>query len=178
MVGDGVVIGVSGHRDLADPSLVSSQVDAAIDRVLAGASEIDDDSGLVSLTCVSSLAEGADRLVALRVLDRPGGRLIVVLPLEAADYATDFGTAESVQEFNDLLAAADEVVVVPADPSDSSREAAYERAGRAMLERSDVLFALWDGQPARGRGGTAHMVDEALERGLVVDVITVERAPR
>jgi hypothetical protein len=156
---------------------VSSLVDAALDRVLAGVSEIEDESGFVPLTCVSSLAEGADRLVAQRVLERPGAGLIVVLPLPAEDYATDFGSPESLQEFNDLLTAADEVVVAPSDPADPSREAAYERAGLAMLDRSDVLLALWDGQPARGRGGTAHIVEEAHERGLVVDVITVERAP-
>ena len=37
----------------------------------------------------------------------------------------------------------------------SSRDEAYERAGRHVVDRADVLIALWDGQPPRGRGGTA-----------------------
>ncbi|MEY2438480.1 MAG: hypothetical protein QOF97_3316, partial [Acidimicrobiaceae bacterium] len=55
------------------------------------------------------------------------------------------------------------------------REAAYERAGRAVVETSDVLVALWDGGASRGRGGTAEMVAYARERGVPVEVVPVRR---
>jgi hypothetical protein len=45
-----------------------------------------------------------------------------------------------------------------------------------MLQASDVLLALWDGQAARGRGGTAQVVAEARELGLPVEVVNVVRA--
>jgi len=164
-----VWVGVTGHRDLARPDDVAAAVDAVLDE-LAG----EDGRPLVA---VSALAEGADRIVAHRVLARPGGRLIALLPLAPVDYVADFADVASVQEFTDLLAAADEYEVINGSPSDDwTREAAYERAGHAMLDRSDVLLALWDGEPGRGRGGTAEMVFEAGLIGRRCEVIAVERA--
>ena len=161
-------MGVTGHRALADPARVEREVDAVLDRLVGG-------SG-AALVVVSSLAEGADRLVARRVLARPGGRLVALLPLEPVDYIADFADVASVQEFTDLLAAADEEEVILGAPSDDwSREAAYERAGHAVLDRCDVLLALWDGEPGRGRGGTADLVFEAGLIGHPIEVITVAR---
>ncbi|MGN6693991.1 MAG: hypothetical protein ACTHN0_07425 [Aquihabitans sp.] len=163
-----VWVGVTGHRDLARPDDVAAAVDAVLDALAA--------DGQV-LVAVSGLAEGADRIVAQRVLARPGGRLVALLPLDPADYVADFADVASVQEFTDLLAAADEYEVIRGAPSDDwTREAAYERAGHAMLDRSDVLLALWDGEPGRGRGGTAEMVFEAGLIGRRCEVIAVERA--
>ena len=160
-------MGVTGHRDLARPDDVAAEVDAVLDRLVGGTYQ--------KVVAVSGLAEGADRLVARRVLAR-GGRLVALLPLEPADYIADFADAESVREFGDLLGAADEHEVITGAPSDDwTREAAYERAGHAMLDRCDVLLALWDGEKGRGRGGTAEMVFEAGLIGRRCEVITVER---
>lgn len=167
---DDLRVGVSGHRRLADPAAVAVAVDRVLDRLHEGRDRGPD------VVAVSSLAEGADRIVATRVLAR-GGRLEAVLPLPAEDYATDFADAGSRAEFAALLAVADPTTVVPADPADPSREAAYARAGTAVLEACDVLLALWDGAPARGRGGTAEVVAEARSTGRRVEVVTVERAP-
>ncbi|WP_421120652.1 hypothetical protein ACE2AJ_04905 [Aquihabitans daechungensis] len=162
-------VGVTGHRALADRDQVIADVDAALDRLLDGSAR--------PLVAVSSLAEGADRIVAQRILARPGSRLIALLPLRPVDYILDFADAASVQEFTDLVAVADEREVIEGAPSDDwTREAAYERAGHAMLDRCDVLLALWDGKPGKGRGGTADMVFEAGLIGKPVEVITVERA--
>jgi hypothetical protein len=161
-------VGVTGHRALADPARVEGEVDAVLDRLVGG-------SG-AALVAVSSLAEGADRLVARRVLARPGGRLVALLPLDPVDYIADFADVASVQEFTDLLAAADEEEVIRGAPSDDwSREAAYERAGHAVLDRCDVLLALWDGAPGRGRGGTADLVFEAGLIAHPIEIITVAR---
>ena len=162
-------MGVTGHRDLARPDVAAAEVDVVLDHLVG-------DSGRV-LVVVSGLAEGADRLVAQQVLARQGSRLIALLPMDPIDYVSDFADAGSVKEFTDLLHAADEVEVIRGAPSDDwTREAAYERAGHAMLDRSDVLIALWDGQPSKGRGGTAEMVFEANLIGRPVEVITVERS--
>ena len=162
-------MGVSGHRLLADPAQVATDVDAVLDDLATA-------HPAASFVAVSSLAEGADRIVAERILARPDGALEVFLPLPGDDYAIDFDGAASRQMFNDLLVAADRVTVIPHDPADASREAAYARAGTAVVEASDVLLALWDGLGARGRGGTAEVVAEARDLGIDVRVITVERA--
>lgn len=161
-----VRVGVTGHRALAEPVAAAARVDEVLDRLTTDGAD---------LVCVSSLAEGADRLVAERVLARPAGRLVVVLPREPLDYADDFQTDGSRQRFDELCAAADEVTVLPPDPADQSREAAYARAGSAVVRGCDALIALWDGQGSRGRGGTAEVVAEAEQLGVDVHVVPVER---
>ena len=45
---------------------------------------------------------------------------------------------------------------------------AYAAVGAAVLEHSDLLLAIWDGEEARGRGGTAEVVQAAAYRMPVV----------
>jgi hypothetical protein len=47
-----------------------------------------------------------------------------------------------------------------------------------MLDHADRLFAVWDGKPARGYGGTADVVTEARNRGMPVRVIWPDGAQR
>jgi hypothetical protein len=51
-------------------------------------------------------------------------------------------------------------------------------ASNAILDRADRLFAVWDGQAARGYGGTADVVGEARKRGVPVTIIWPEGARR
>jgi len=153
-----VAVGVSGHRSLAEIDKVRAGIDAALAR-------IESSFGPTRLTIVSALAEGADRLVVERALLRRGVRLVVVLPLPPRDYVRDFKTVASRAQFQALLHRADEVLKAPRAPS---RQAAYAAAGRAVLDRCDVLLAVWDGRAARGEGGTGQMVVEARARGLAI----------
>ncbi|MCU1689306.1 MAG: hypothetical protein JWN20_1234 [Jatrophihabitantaceae bacterium] len=164
-----VRIGVTGHRLLADLAAVRASVDAVLDRLLLSAAP----AAAVPAMVISPLAEGADRLVARAVLDRPGGALEVLLPLRVSDYLTDFATPASRAEFRELLAAARSVAVVPGD--EPSRAAAYERVGRAVVDGCDVLIALWDGEPGAGRGGTAEIVHYARANGVPVEIVAVRR---
>jgi hypothetical protein len=157
-------LGVVGHRRYDDPEGALVAIDAVIERVLTGEAP----------TVVSSLAEGADRVVAHRVMARAGARLEAVLPLPAPDYRRDFATAASCAEFDELLGRAVEVQVVRA-PASATREQCYELAAHAVVEGCDVLLAVWDGQPGRGRGGTAESVRYALDRDVPVEMIMVSR---
>jgi hypothetical protein len=158
--GGWVRLGVTGHRTFADRDAVTALVDQVLDRI-GGHGEV-----------VSSLAEGADRLVAQRAHDRLGWALDVVLPLDPVDYAADFADIESRTEFADLLVAADHVEEVPPEPT---RPLAYRAAGLRMLERCDAIIAIWDGEGARGAGGTAEIVGQARDLGYPVAWIRVER---
>jgi hypothetical protein len=148
---------------LADVEAVAASVDAVLDRWRGAVLEVR-----------SLLAEGADRLVTEQAMLRPGNRFVAVLPLEPRDYLADFEDPASATAFCQLLSAAASIEVSPPGP-DPSREAAYERAGRAVVDTSDVLMALWDGGASRGRGGTAEMVAYARERGVPVEVVPVRR---
>ncbi len=156
-------VGVTGHRRLADAGVVADAVERELDA-------LDSERGI---ELWSALAEGADRLVAERVLSRSGASLVVVLPLVADDYSSDF--PDTIDEFDLLLGQAARIVVCGPD-AEGTRESAYERAGLMIVESCEVLIALWDGGPSGGRGGTAEIVDAARRAGLVTIVIPVERA--
>lgn len=165
MVADKVVrIGVTGHRTFGAVEDAAANVEAVLDR-WAGAA-------VAVLEVRSSLAEGADRLVAERVLKRPGGRLIALLPLEPSEYVADFADPASRAAFHRLLDAAAAVEITELA---ASREAAYEAAGRAVVDASDVLIALWDGGASQGRGGTTEIVGYARATGVPVEVVSVRR---
>jgi len=115
------------------------------------------------LTAVSALAEGADRLVVREILAHPGARLVVILPLAREDYMSDFESEESKAEFIELIERAREVIELGALPT---RDYAYEAAGEQVVDRADVMVAIWDGKEAQGQGGTGTVVARARQRRL------------
>lgn len=149
-------IGVSGHRFLAD----IDRITAGVDRALFCISSSFDGP----YTVVSALAEGADRLVVRRALACwPEMVLIALLPLEQEQYVETFRTLASRRVFKALVARADEVITAP----ESRRKPdAFKQAGRALLDLSDVLIAVWDGSVALGAGGTGEIVAAARSQGL------------
>jgi len=160
-----LTVGVTGHRHLLDVADVADRVASVMRTISARAAN--------GWQIVSALAEGADRVVARAALAE-GAILDAVLPLEADDYAADFTAPDSRRDFRDLLDRAVSVSVTGGWP-EGSRERAYANAGEAMLLRSDVLIALWDGEPARGLGGAAEVVTAALAGGVETIVVPVRR---
>lgn len=151
-------IGVTGHRILEEVDKIEAGVKEALRR-------IEEAFPGKPLTVLSALAEGADRIVARLVLERPGARLIAPLPLAKSDYLADFKSPESRAEFLSLLDRAEQVIEMD---SAATRDQAYENVGHYVVQHSDVLIAVWDGRNAQGRGGTGAIVDRARERGLAI----------
>jgi hypothetical protein len=120
------------------------------------------------IVAYSALAEGADRIVAEAVLGTESGRLEVFLPSPIDKYLRTFTNVESKEQFNTLLGRATSVTKTP---TRTSQEESYELAGRMVVDRSDVLLALWDGKPSGGPGGTAEIVAYALHKRVPVVVI-------
>lgn len=151
-------IGVTGHRVLAELEKINAGVEAALRR-------IEQRFPGEAMTVISALAEGADRIVAHHLLDRPGSGLIVPLPMATSDYLDDFKSASSRAEFLTLLQRAHQVEEMS---SAATREQAYDAAGEYVLNNSDVLIAIWDGRNSQGQGGTGDVVARARERGLPI----------
>lgn len=155
-------IAITGHRGLPDST--ERLIDSAIRAELA---RYDGDD----LTGLSALADGADQIFAQAVLDQ-GGRLEVIVP--AARYRD--GLPESAHATYDaLLERAVDVHRLDRIESDSE---AHMEASQAMLTMADRLFAVWDGKPARGYGGTADVVKVAEDQGTPVTVIWPDGAMR
>ena len=91
-----IVLGVVGHRILAEPAKIRAGVQQGLRR-------IEETFPGRALSILSALAEGADRLVAKEALARADAVLVAVLPLRQADYVTDFESAESRAEFLKLI---------------------------------------------------------------------------
>jgi hypothetical protein len=115
----------------------------------------------IVLTVLSSLAEGADRLLAEKILKIPHSRLKAVLPLECEDYRRDFKQPGSWGEFRRLLDKAEDIKIMPWVPG---RNEAYRQAGRYIVDHCDILIALWNGKKSRGIGGTGDIVQYARAR--------------
>ncbi|MEV0288693.1 MULTISPECIES: hypothetical protein [unclassified Kribbella] len=148
-------LAVSGHRGL------SEEVKAWTAAELRHAIE---SKGVTELVGISCLADGADALFAQTVLDL-GGRLIAVIP--ATTYRDGLPVSHH-QTYDTLLSKASEAVALDREVSDAD---AHMDASLRMLDRADELIAIWDGQPARGPGGTADVVQAARDRDLPVTVI-------
>lgn len=114
---------------------------------------------------VSPLADGADQIGAEIALEL-GFSLQVVLPFERADYRRDFNDGSAAERFDSLIGRADNVLELPG--SRDHEPEAYMMAGRATVAHCDVLIAVWDGLAARGRGGTADVIQLAIRRGTPV----------
>ncbi|MFD8365732.1 hypothetical protein [Streptomyces hygroscopicus] len=157
-------IAVTGHMDITNASV--PLVRGELDKIVAAY----EPSSLVGVSCI---AKGSDSLFADAVL-AAGGRLAVVIPSE--DYRQAKVKPEHADTFDRLVAAADEVLVMP---HATANRQAYEAANAVLLERADRLVAVWDGRPPTGKGGgTADVVHQAREAGIPVDVVWPDGASR
>jgi hypothetical protein len=170
----GYSVGIVGHRRnrIEDAARVRGRIAEILRAVDAAVGEAAVSgfypAGRVPLRLISALAEGADRLAALTALEL-GLELDVVLPFAAGEYRKDFADAASGDEFDGLLGQAHRVLVL--DGKGDERNRAYEAAGVTLLDNADLLIAVWDGGPGRGRGGTREVIEEATRRTIPVVVI-------
>lgn len=95
--------------------------------------------------------------------------------LPAADHQERKGEPDNAAEFDELIGKATEVRTTPF--AESNRDA-HLSAGEHVLDSADVVFAVWDGQPGGGRGGTGNVVRAARDRGLPVTVVRPSGAER
>src|ERR1700722_6984491 len=129
-------IGITGHQRLPDPT-AWQWVEEALAREL--------DRAIPPLLIVTSLAVGADQLLA-RLGEARGAMVHAVLPFP--DIERTFA-AKDLPEYRKLLSHATvEILNTPGTDED-----AYLAAGRRVAEMSDVMIAVWDGRPAKGKGG-------------------------
>jgi hypothetical protein len=117
------------------------------------------------------LASGADQIAA--ICARSSGYFVrALLPFEPSEYRKDFADGHELDTFEQALAAADEIVALPGQRSDA--EGAYLLVGTTLVETADVLIAIWDGEPGRGPGGTANVVELALRNSTPVIHLHIE----
>ena len=168
-------IGVTGHRKemLAPSSLLT--LHERLRTVLATLAEKASEAHAANrqffspdpprLLFVSPLADGADQMAAEVALEL-GFELHAVLPFGRDNYRASMADDPSRERFDALLSRATCTLELPGG-SDQDLDA-YVMAGRATIAHSDLIIAVWDGLPPRGRGGTGEVVHLAHERGTPI----------
>lgn len=139
-------IGITGHQER--PGINWDWVQDTVREELSRLSP-----PLVGLT---SLAVGADQVFAKTVLEL-GGSIIAVIP---RDHYEQYFKDAGLDNYRELLCRATHVSL----HADDEQEA-FLKAGLYVADHSDLLIAIWDGQPSQGKGGTGDVVQHAVSAG-------------
>ncbi|MGL4399912.1 MAG: hypothetical protein ACRCXD_08585 [Luteolibacter sp.] len=153
------ILGFAGHRSLPDPAAVAQSIRHAVDHFR---SQIDGE-----LIGRSSAASGAD-LLFLEACRDLGLAYSVVLPFSEERFREDFEEDAEWTRAKSLIAAAASVEIAPGH---TDAPEAYHLAAREIIDVSDAMIFVWDGQPGRGLGGTAESVEDARERKIPYQII-------
>jgi hypothetical protein len=145
------VVGFSGHRQLTNVPGVTAALREALESLRQ--------NGPGEWIALSSAAAGADLLFIHSARNLNMG-WEASLPLPMIDFERDFAP----QEWREVKALIDQAEHLEITMESGSREDAYLAGGLDIVNRCDVLFVVWDGQPARGKGGTADVVAYARAR--------------
>ena len=175
-------VGVVGHRPnrlkQADGPLLDQRVQEILQTVQAAVVEHHGvpanaerySASPPQLRALSPLAEGVDRIFASAALDA-GYTLTAVLPFPREEYQLDFAPDKALvpgalDGFRNLISKAETVFELDGTRGDESY--AYQIAGEVVLNQSDLLIVVWDGERKNLRGGTEAILDAALGRGVPV----------
>jgi hypothetical protein len=156
------VLGFAGHRKVADPERLREIIDAEIAAHLRTFGK--------NAVCYSSAAAGAD-LVFLESAASLGCPFWVILPFPAGRFAKDFDSPTEWERALALMGQAAWCGVLDPAPDEAPAENAYQFAARRMLQLSGRMLFFWDGEPARGPGGTAETVEDARREKIPSRVI-------
>lgn len=161
-----LIVGISGHRDLREQDM-----EILSDRVVQIFRDLRERYPHTPLLIMSSLAEGADRIVAHAALDE-GHELICPLPMARELYELDFSSEASRAEFHELLDRANYWFELPIfgsyEPHEImqhglARDHQYAQCGAYLALRSQILIALWNGEHNKLIGGTSQVVRFKLQ---------------
>lgn len=167
-----IIIGTTGHRVLDNDDRLHRSIMTSVKKIL----EMNEGG---TVTVLSPLAEGADRLLYESIKEmHPETGLHAIIPMDVCDYLKDFGTDASKEQFLEMLEDSISIDVVLAGSqtkkteryegssriSQMIRNASYDACGKLMVDICDILIAIWDGEEARGKGGTGDVVQYARNR--------------
>jgi hypothetical protein len=167
-------VGIAGHRPDRLRHADEARLADRLRTVLRAARDAAHERS-ATVRAISPLAEGADRLFADLAIDL-GYELWCPMPFAAADYETDFmppraqeaGSRLRFEAILDRARARTRLETQELNGTRADEGHAYADAGRAVVDGSDLLVAVWDGEPAAGPGGTNDTLDAAIDAGVPV----------
>lgn len=146
-------IGASGHRDIGSEQDRQFAAQSVQELLTSYSREYQD------LVLYAPLATGADQLFVQTALD-------LHIPVEAVipseHYEDHYASEQEREGYRQLLR---QCRAIHQQPFPSPNDDAYLAAGQWIVAHSDIIFLIWNGQPARGRGGTADIASYAWRSG-------------
>jgi uncharacterized phage-like protein YoqJ len=172
------IIGISGHRD---PK--KKQIHRLLNKIteILNAKVVENPKKEVVI--LTPLADGADRLVA-RCAAKLGLKYEVILPMARELYEMDFGL-ESLEEFNEYCANASNISTLPLCDEIKShdeikeynpkRDLQYQAVGKYIVDNSDFMIFMWDGEKNDLVGGTYDIYSYKRKKDKKFATIKTER---
>lgn len=142
-----VNIGITGHLSLQNPDLIGMSIRQIL-KTLANKYPNK------QLSFYSPASPGAD-LLAAGIANELSIPLFIILPFNQDEYLQTF-TIEDKTLFLQLLKKAEGIIQL----SEEKQEDVYQMLGEYLVEKMDILIAIWNGQEARGPGGTGDVVQD------------------
>lgn len=158
------ILGFAGHRRLVDPVATAQSI-----RMAVGNFKSQVDGEVIGR---SSAASGAD-LLFLEACRDAGMAYSVILPFPEERFRQDFESDADWARAKSLIDAAECVEIAPGH---EGAPEAYHLAAREILDVSDAMLFVWDGEPGRGLGGTQESVQDTRERGVPCQIIDSKTA--
>ncbi|HEX8396780.1 MAG TPA: hypothetical protein VF644_05105 [Pyrinomonadaceae bacterium] len=145
-------VGITGHQNIGS----TSEIKWVENSLIKAIREYKVSEGF---TC---LAVGADQLFA-EILLKESIPCVAIIP--SHNYEKTFENENDYKNYETLLSSAHKVIELNFEkPS----EIAFFEAGKKVVNCSDIVFAIWDGKPVEGLGGTADVVEYAVMKNKAV----------
>ncbi len=150
-----LAIGFTGHRSIPDEAKSRESIRGFLREQKAKTQAI--------VYGVSSAAAGSDLLFAESCIELEIP-LRILLPLPREEFKQDFDPATWLR----VEAVMSKAVSVEVTGGGENRNEAYYECGVDTVQQSQLLIAVWDGEPSRGMGGTQEIKEFAEKMGKPV----------
>ena len=153
------IIGVVGHRNIVEESKEDAR--HHFEKILKRYKIKYPNTPILVVT---SLAEGADQLIAEIAIKIEGVFLGVLIPMGIEKYLETFSSDSARQEFNKFCSKALFVRDTSTDMVFENNSDAFRNNTRELSNNADLLIALWDGIASNQVGGTSDTLYYKLKK--------------
>ena len=191
-----IYIGITGNRDISEEQIVFIK-----ERIEEFLSNCQKDNEFVELIVLTPLADGVDRIIANSILENfLNIKILVPLPFSEFIYKNTFGKGlkvnkisefESIKEYESLIYKikkhnkSDAIFInldfyeeiylnQNTDEQRKIRNEQYTLLGEYLIEKSDILIAVYDKNREIKKGGTIEIVtkfkNEALDNKKLIEI--------
>ena len=177
-----IYIGITGNRDISEEQIVFIK-----ERIEEFLSNCQKDNEFVELIVLTPLADGVDRIIANSIIENFSNiKILVPLPFSEFIYKNTFGKGlkvnkisefESIKEYESLIYKikkhnkCDDIYInlkfdkenylnQNTDEQRKIRNEQYTLLGEYLIEKSDILIAVYDKNREIKKGGTIEIVNK------------------